>query len=214
MMIKVMLVEDHTMVRLGIALLLKSIPGIRIVGECDNGRTAVQEAVRLNPDVILMDLSMQEGMTGFTAIEEAKKALPNVRIVILTMYDGEGFVKQAASMGVEGYILKNGNSDDLQNAIFHAYQGNVYYRTSIDLEKIQRSLRANKGEPENHLTPREQEIVRLTALGLGNREMAEQLYISIKTVENHKTNIMAKLEISSRKELIAYAIKNRYLQLT
>lgn len=212
-MIRVLLVDDHTMIRKGLRVLLEGYADIRIVGESPDGRDAIEKTGRLHPDVVLMDLSIPDGLDGFSASKEIKRRHPRAKIVILTMHDEEIFIQQAVAIGADGYILKNSHGELLYQAIKQVHQGRRYYKTSVSEEKIKQWLQEEgKGMP-SVLTDREKEIVRLTVLGYTNKEIADKLSISVKTVENHKSKIMQKLQLASKHELILYAIKNKYLEL-
>lgn len=213
-MIKVLLVDDHTMIRKGLRVLLEGYPEIEIVGESNDGNDAIEQASKLKPDVVLMDLSMPNGLDGFAASKEILKKNPSVKILILTMHDEEIFVQQAIITGAHGFILKNSHGELLHQAIAQVYQGKRFYKTSVSDEKIREWQRIEGDGLPSVLTDREKEIVRLIVLGFSNKEIADKLSISVKTVENHKTNIMQKLALDTKHELIQYAIKNKYLELT
>ncbi|CAM3245989.1 DNA-binding response regulator [Brevibacillus invocatus] len=212
-MIRVLLVDDHTMIRKGLRVLLEGNADIKIVGESHDGNDAVIKTKQLAPDVVLMDLSMPNGLDGFSASKEIRKQNPAVKIVVLTMHDEEIFVQQAIAVGAHGYILKNSHGELLYQAIHEVYQGKHFYRTSVSQEMIRQWMKSDAKVMPSILTDREKEIVRLIVLGYTNKDIAEKLSISVKTVENHKTNIMQKLSIDSKHELIQYAIKNKYLEL-
>ncbi|MGO0058919.1 response regulator [Brevibacillus fluminis] len=221
-MIRVLLVDDHTMVRKGIRMLLQAYPDVEIIGESHDGNDAILKAAQLLPDVVLMDLSMPGGLDGFRASREIHKQQPKSRIVILTMFDEEIYIQQAVQVGAYGYILKNSHGELLIEAIRNVHQGKRFYKTSIADEKIRQWMgqqeQANIANQRSRvlgsiLTDRETEIVRLIALGYANKEVADKLMISVKTVENHKTNIMQKLEITTKRELIQFALRNHYLDL-
>lgn len=212
-MIRVLLVDDHTMIRKGLRVLLEGNADIKIVGESHDGNDAVIKTKQLAPDVVLMDLSMPNGLDGFSASKEIRKQNPAVKIVVLTMHDEEIFVQQAIAVGAHGYILKNSHGELLYQAIHEVYQGKHFYRTSVSQEMIRQWIKSDAKVMPSILTDREKEIVRLIVLGYANKDIAEKLSISVKTVENHKTNIMQKLSIDSKHELIQYAIKNKYLEL-
>lgn len=212
-MIRVLLVDDHTMIRKGLRVLLESYSQIKIVGESHTGNDAILKANQLEPDVVLMDLSLPNGLDGFTASNEIRKSNPFVKIVILTMHDEEIFVQKAITVGADGYILKNSHGELLFQAIVEVYRGKRFYKTSVSQEIINLWLKSDAKTLPSVLTLREKELVRLIVLGYTNKEMADKLLISVKTVENHKTNIMQKLGLDSRHQLIQYAIKNRYLDL-
>ncbi|MFF2528093.1 response regulator [Brevibacillus sp. NPDC058079] len=212
-MIRVLLVDDHTMIRKGLRVLLESYSQIKIVGESHTGNDAILKANQLEPDVVLMDLSLPNGLDGFTASNEIRKSNPFVKIVILTMHDEEIFVQKAITVGAHGYILKNSHGELLFQAIAEVYRGKRFYKTSVSQEIINLWLKSDAKTMPSVLTLREKELVRLIVLGYTNKEMADKLLISVKTVENHKTNIMQKLGLDSKHQLIQYAIKNRYLDL-
>ncbi|MGG4454240.1 response regulator [Brevibacillus porteri] len=212
-MIRVLLVDDHTMIRKGLRVLLESYSQIKIVGESHTGNDAILKANQLEPDVVLMDLSLPNGLDGFTASNEIRKSNPFVKIVILTMHDEEIFVQKAITVGAHGYILKNSHGELLLQAIVEVYRGKRFYKTSVSEEIINLWLKSDAKTMPSVLTLREKELVRLIVLGYTNKEMADKLLISVKTVENHKTNIMQKLGLESKHQLIQYAIKNRYLDL-
>ncbi|ATF13392.1 response regulator transcription factor [Brevibacillus sp. HB1.2] len=212
-MIRVLLVDDHTMIRKGLRVLLESYSQIKIVGESHTGNDAILKANQLEPDVVLMDLSLPNGLDGFSASNEIRKSNPFVKIVILTMHDEEIFVQKAITVGAHGYILKNSHGELLFQAIVEVYKGKRFYKTSVSQEIIHLWLKSDAKTMPSVLTLREKELVRLIVLGYTNKEMADKLLISVKTVENHKTNIMQKLGLDSKHQLIQYAIKNRYLDL-
>lgn len=212
-MIRVLLVDDHTMIRKGLRVLLEGYPEIKIVGESHIGNDAILKTNQLEPDVVLMDLSMPNGVDGFTASSEIRKSNPVVKIVILTMHDEDIFVQKAINVGAQGYILKNSHGELLFKAIFEVYRGKRFYKTSISQGIIKQWLKSDSKTFPSVLTVREKEIVRFIVLGYANKEIADKLLISVKTVKNHKSNIMQKLELDSKHQLIQYAIKNRYLEL-
>ncbi|TCS94192.1 response regulator [Hazenella coriacea] len=213
-MIRVMLVDDHVLIRKGIRLLLETFQDIEFVGEAGEGDEAIVQAMRLKPDVILMDLSMPNGLDGFSASKEIYQQLDQCKIVLLTMYDEESYVKKAIELGIHGYLLKKSQGSDLYEAIQSVHHNQRFYKTSVPDEKMEKWLEGKDHQKQDSvLTDREKEIVRLTLLGFSNREIAGKLLISVKTVENHKSNIMQKLNISSKHELIQYAINNNYLDL-
>lgn len=212
-MIRVLLVDDHTMVRKGIRMLLQSHHDVEVIGESQDGNEAIAQAMTLRPDVILMDLSMPGGLDGFQASKEIIKNDPAIKIIILTMFDEEIYVHQAIQSGVQGYILKNSQGEILIEAIRTVYQGNIFYKTSVSEGKLKEWLSKNDKDFISVITEREEEILRLVVLGYSNKEIADKLIISVKTVENHKRNIMDKLGFESRHELVQFAIKNKYLDL-
>lgn len=208
-MIKVLVVDDHVLIRKGIRLLLETYPDIEVVNEAGDGEEAVRMTMKDQPDVILMDLSMPNGIDGFTATKEILQQHPKIKVLVLTMYDEEVYIQQAVQLNAHGYILKNSQGGELYEAIQSIYQGNRFYQTGIPPEQIEK-LFQRRQRKASILTVREQEIVRLTVLGFSNLQIAEKLSISHKTVENHKTNIMQKLGLKNKQELIQFGIQNHY----
>ncbi|WP_347861861.1 response regulator transcription factor [Salimicrobium sp. PL1-032A] len=211
-MIKVMVVDDHALIRRGIVMLLEGYPDIAIVGEASNGDEAIQKAVSERPDVIFMDISMPDGLDGFTAAEEILKDNQGTKIVLLSMHDEEVYIQKAVKLNVCGYILKKSESSELYEAAQTVHNGGRYYNVGIPDEQISK-LFQNREEEKSILSIREKEIVRLTILGYTNKQVSEKLFISPKTVENHKANIMRKLELNNKSELIQYGLNNNYLEL-
>ncbi|KHF27629.1 response regulator transcription factor [Anoxybacillus sp. EFIL] len=208
---KVLIVDDHDLIRKGIRLLLEGFSDVEVVGEASNGCDAITLALKHRPDVILLDLSMPTGLDGFTTAKTIMDELEDVKIIVLTMHDEEIYVQKAIQYNIHGYLLKNSQTNDLHEALQTVYYGKRFYRTHIPEERLEKMF-AEK-EPKSPLTNREREIVRLTFLGYTNNQIANKLKISPKTVENHKTNIMQKLGIKEKHELIQYALKNHIADL-
>lgn len=210
-MIKVLLVDDHVLIRKGIALLLANYPDIEVVGEASDGAEAIQMAEQLEPHVILMDISIPEGIDGLTATAEIKRQQPDIKIIMLTMHNEVIYVHQSIQAGADGYILKNSKGNEMYDAIQTVFTGRKFYEVGLPEEQLEKLSKKTSGKEVDILSPREQEILRLTILGYTNMQIAEKLFISPKTVENHKSNIMQKLEIKTRAELIQYGLVNNYL---
>lgn len=210
-MIKILLVDDHILIRKGIALLLGNYVDITVVGEANDGEEAIQLAYQTEPDVILMDISIPNGLDGFTATKEIKKDLPEAKIIMLTMHNEIAYIQQALEVGADGYLLKNSQGGEMYEAIQSVYLGRRYYEVGLPQEQIEKLMRKKGKNNQDILSIREQEIVRLTILGFMNLQIAEKLFISAKTVENHKANIMKKLNFKSKAELIQYGITNKYI---
>ncbi|WP_163152338.1 response regulator transcription factor [Anoxybacillus sp. MB8] len=208
---KVLIVDDHDLIRKGIRLLLEGFSDVEVVGEASNGCDAITLALKHHPDVILLDLSMPTGLDGFTTAKTIMDELEDVKIIVLTMHDEEIYVQKAIQYNIHGYLLKNSQTNDLHEALQAVYHDKRFYRTHIPEERLEKMF-AEK-EPKSPLTNREREIVRLTFLGYTNNQIANKLKISPKTVENHKTNIMQKLGIKEKHELIQYALKNHIADL-
>lgn len=211
-MINVLLVDDHILIRKGIALLLENQGDIAVVGEANDGEEAIQLAYQKNPDVILMDISIPNGIDGFTATKEIKKHLPQIKIIFLTMHNEVAFIQQAIEVEADGYILKNSQGGIMYEAIQAVIHNKTYFEVGLPPEQIEKLFK-NKGKQKSDvLSTREQGILRLTILGYSNVQIAEKLFISSKTVESHKSNIMQKLKVKSKAELIQYGIANGYIQ--
>jgi DNA-binding NarL/FixJ family response regulator len=209
--IKVLIVDDHTLFRKGIRKLLESIEGTEIVGEASDGVEALKKVVSLKPDVVLMDISMKE-MNGLEATREIRRNHPGTSVILLTMHDNEEHLKQSLEYGASGYLLKDASAQELFLAIEAANRGETYLSPSVSRKMINKFLEV-KQQPEQSANPlsilsrRELEILKLLAESKSNKVIADELCISIKTVEKHRTNIMQKLEIHNIVDLVKYAIK-------
>ncbi len=215
--IKVLLVDDHAILRAGLNRLLSEQGDIDVVGEAGNGREGVQKVHELNPDVVLMDIGMPV-MNGMEATRQIKKRHRDVKILVLTMHDNEEYLFQVLQAGASGYVLKKAADSDLVNAIHVVYDGDCFLYPSAAKMVVEDYLEKIKSGQEpassyDALTDREREILALVAEGYTNREIAESLFISVKTVETHKANIMEKLNLHKRAELVHYAIKKGLLQM-
>jgi DNA-binding NarL/FixJ family response regulator len=211
--VRVLLADDHRMFREGVRLLIATQPDIEVVGEAENGRAAVDLATSLRPDVVVMDVSMPD-MNGLNAARILTASHPVVRVLILTRHGDGGYLQQLLQAGVSGYILKQSASEELVRAI-RAVAGGKAYLDSAMTEHALGSARAPAARGSTSgktLTGREEEILRLVAWGLLNREIADRLEISIKTVEAHKANAMGKLGISSRIGVVRYALLREWLK--
>ena len=204
-----MVVDDHDLIRKGIILLLESYADIEVAADAGDGHEALTLAMKTEPDVVLMDISMPNGLDGYTTTQQLLQQQPNIKIVLLTMHDEETYIRKAIQSGAHGYILKKSQGSELYEAIYNVYHGHHYYRTDLSEEQIDKMMK-KKEKPASPLTLREQEILRLTVLGYTNKEIAEKLHISTKTVENHKANIMNKLDLKQKHEMIQYGIKNYF----
>ena len=208
---RVLLAEDHTIVRKGLRSLLDKETGIKVVGEAEDGREAIAKAEELHPDVVVMDIAMP-GLNGLEATRQIKKRFPDIKIIILTMHTNKEYVSQTLKAGASGYLVKKAAPDELISAINAVHKGNSFLSPSISRmvidEYIRRSKEISEGEEGfEQLTVREREVLQLIAEGRKTREIAELLYISIKTVETHRAHIMNKLDIHSTAELTRYAIR-------
>jgi two-component system response regulator NreC len=208
--IKVMLVDDHAIVRQGVRAVLTATGGFDVVGEAEDGREALGMARELAPDVVVMDLVMPV-LNGIEATRQIKKAIPGTSVVVLTMHADEKYVFQALKAGASGYVLKSGPPSEIARAIESVQGGNPYFSPSIS-RKIMESYLSEE-EPEKalpkgeRLTAREREVLQLIAEGYTNSKIAHLMGISVKTVETHRTHIMNKLDVHDVAGLVKYSIK-------
>jgi len=213
---RVLIAEDHTIVRQGLSALLMSESDLEVIGEASDGLEAVELAKNLVPDVVLMDVAMRN-LNGLEATRHIKKILPQIKVLILTMYDNEEIIFQILKAGASGYLVKDSAMTDLVSAIRAIQQGNSYLSPSISKkvieEYIQRAELGEKGCSEDLLSSREREILQLIAEGNSVSQIASLLYISKKTVEAHKSHIMGKLNIHDNAGLIKYAIRTGLTKL-
>jgi len=207
--VRLLLVDDHPIVRAGLRMLFQSEPTLTIVGEVDSGEAAVAAVERLQPDVVIMDVAMP-GMNGIEATRRIKAANPDTAVLALTMYEDEQYFFEMLNAGASGYIPKRAAPDDLVAAIKVVAEGNVFLYSTLArflIKDMAERAAITPNANDDLLTPREREVLTNIAEGLTNREIAEALIISIKTVERHRENIMAKLDMHNRVELVKYAMK-------
>lgn len=209
--IRLVLADDHHLMRSGLRLILERQDGLHVVGEADDGQQAIEVTERLQPDVVLMDISMPN-MSGIEATAVVRKKFPNVKILVLTMHEREDFVMKILRADAHGYLLKSARTNELVNAIKMVHDGERYFTTSVALKLIAKYADSGKdtGEwarPIEPLTKREREILRLIADGLKNQEIAEQLFISPRTVDTHRGNLLRKLGVKNTAGLVRYAME-------
>ena len=204
--IRVMIVDDHSVVRKGIEMLLSTEPSIKIVGEAANGQEAVDKAKDLQPDVIVMDLVMPEG-GGITAIAAIKGRMPNTRILVLTTFGDEASVTAAMQAGADGYLLKDAGGEALLNAIQAVHRGDVPLDPHVARHLVRGTATGRDTPGGVHLTRREMDVLRLVAGGLSNRQVAKDLGLSAGTVKVHVSNILGKLNVSTRTEAAVWAVQ-------
>jgi len=216
--IRILLVDDHAVVRAGLRMLLGADPELQIVGEAENGAQALRLTDELAPDVVLMDISMPD-MNGIEATRKIKEQAPNVVVLALTMHEDDQYFFEMLAAGASGYVPKRAAPNDLLSAIHAVHNGGVFLFPSVARvlvqDYVQRAARAGAaGHSFDVLTEREREVLALIAQGLSNQEIADQLVISAKTVNRHRENIMAKLNLHSRVELVRYAIEKGLIDIT
>jgi DNA-binding NarL/FixJ family response regulator len=199
-----MIVDDHAIVRQGLRAIFRVTPGLELVGEADGGRVAIERAADLQPDVMLMDLVMPE-VDGVTAIAAIKRAHPGVRIIALTTFADTDLVLGAVQAGADGYLLKDVDVQELARAIRTVHGGQPYLHPEATRHLLQATARPE--QPSERLTGREQEVLALLARGLTNRQIADSLTISEKTVSVHVSNMLSKLGLASRTQAALYAAR-------
>lgn len=209
--IRLIIVDDHTIVREGLASLLDDEPDLDVLGQAGSGREAVALVRQFHPDVALLDISMPD-MNGLEAARRIQDEFPETKILILTMHEEEAFFFEALQAGASGYLLKGVRSEILLDAIRAVHEGGVHLPPELAGNLVQDFLQRQPQPPEEDpLTPREREILTLIAQGMSNTEIAEALTLSINTVKTHRLHIYQKLELHSRAELIDYALRHGLL---
>ena len=209
--IQVLIVDDHAVVRAGIKLLLVREDGIEPVGEAGSGREAILEARSLKPDVILMDVVMPDG-NGLEVIPTLLRERPETKILVLSMQDDPRYVREAFAVGASGYVLKEAADVEVVAAVREVARGGRYVHPELGARLIVADAEAARRAEEDPHSDREREVLRLLALGHTNQEIAKQLFISVRTAETHRAHIMQKLRLSSRAELVRYAIAHDLLE--
>ncbi|RRR76331.1 MAG: DNA-binding response regulator [Candidatus Viridilinea halotolerans] len=206
--LRILIADDHTLVRAGFRSLLESLPGCCVVAEVGDGREALRLVAQLQPDVVLMDVKMPS-LNGLEATARISRDYPNVRVVILSMYTNEEYVLQALRAGAVGYLLKDAATAELQLAIQAAVRGEMYLSPSISKRVLQDYIQliGNGGGMLDALTPRQREVLQLIAEGRTMKEIAQSLQISVKTAESHRTQLMERLDIHDVTGLVRFAIR-------
>jgi len=208
--ISILMVDDHTVFRSGLRLLLEIKGGFKVIGEADSGAQAIELARELSPDIILMDLAMP-GMDGLTTILRIQEINPKAKFLVITQHADRAYLLPALQAGASGYILKSSKSDDLISAIHSINEGKIFIDPAVAgtvMQDYRARTNPQSSEPLNTLSGREKEVLRLCALGHTSREIAEQLVINTKTVDTHKVRLRAKLGLKTRAELVNFAFEN------
>lgn len=210
--IRILLVDDHAVLRAGIHVLLETQPDLEIIGEAGDGREAVRRARELQPDVALLDIAMP-GLDGLTAAREIKQTCPNTRILFLTQHENKEYVLPALRLGASGYVLKRAEGDELITAIRTVHAGGTFLDPAIAGAVVGEMTRDRKtvADPFDSLSEREREVLVMLARGDTYQQIAEALFISPKTVDYHRANLMRKLGLSNRAELTRFAIQRGLL---
>jgi DNA-binding NarL/FixJ family response regulator len=211
--LRILLADDHVTVRHGLKLLIEAQPDMKVISEAGDGKTAIQKTLAVKPDVVVMDISMP-GMNGLAATRTLKQKQPNVIIVTLTRHGDDAYVQELLRAGVAGYVLKQSAPNELIQAIRAAASGGQYIDSTLTARMTERLLgRADRAaKPVAELTDRESGVLRLIASGYSNKEIANQLTLSVKTVEAHKANAMRKLGLRGRIDIVKYAVLQGWLE--
>jgi two-component system, NarL family, response regulator NreC len=202
---RVLIVDDHAVVRAGLKLVLEAAEGIEPVGEAGSARDAIFEARSLKPEVILLDVLMPD-QSGLDVIPTLLKENPDTKILVLSMQDDPHYVREALGAGASGYVLKEAADNEVVAAIREVASGGRYVHPELGARLVDAETQERRRAEEDPLSERESEVLRLLALGHTNQEIAKQLYISVRTAETHRAHIMQKLRLSSRAELVRYAL--------
>jgi two-component system, NarL family, response regulator NreC len=212
MTIRVLVVDDHAVVRAGLRLLLDAEDDIETVGEAGDARQAVFEVRSSKPDVILMDVGLGSGKSGIEAAPEVLHEAPSAKVLMLSMQDDPRYVREAFAAGASGYVLKEAADSELVTAVRQVAAGTSYVDPVLGARIAAGDAEAERAAGEDPLSEREREVLRLLALGHTNQEIAKTLFISVRTAETHRAHIMQKLRISTRAELVRYAIAQGLLE--
>jgi two-component system, NarL family, response regulator NreC len=209
-MIRVLVVDDHAVVRSGLRRVLDAEPDIETVGQAPNGERAVFEAIENRPDVVLMDVVMP-GKSGIEATPAVLQAVPSTRVLVLSMQDDPSYVREAFEAGASGYVMKEAADAEVVAAVRAVAAGERYLHPALGARLLAAEAEERKRAEEDPLSEREREVLRLLALGHTNQEIARQLYISVRTAETHRAHIMQKLHLASRADLVRYALEQGLL---
>lgn len=215
--IRIVIAYDHTIFRQGLRMLLAQEDDMEVVGEAADGIEALELAKKHNPDIILLDIAMPN-MDGVQVAGKIKKSLPQIKIIVLTSYSDDQFLYEFLKLGVSGFVLKDSASQELIYSIRKSHEGMVFFDPSVSKKVMEKFTQVSGGKSDfvnyGKLSDREKEVLRLVAEGCATKEVAEKLYISPKTVENHRANIMKKLNIRDRTGLTKYALRLGLIDLS
>ncbi|MFJ3046601.1 response regulator [Herbaspirillum chlorophenolicum] len=208
MQTRIVLADDHALVRSGIKALLAAMPGVDVVGEASDGSEAIEMIARLKPDLVVLDIAMK-GMNGLEALRRLRGDYPATRFLMLSMYGSEEYVMQALNAGANGYLFKDSAATELEKALVELRQGRQYLDSHISREALDNYMKrvSQNGTPAEVLTPRQREILQLIAEGNNTKEIAYQLNVSAKTIETHRAQLMERLDIRDVPGLVRYAIR-------
>ena len=203
---RILIADDHGIVRSGLRMLIDRQADMEVVAEADDGVTALEATQAHQPDVAVLDVSMPR-MTGLQAAREIRSHVPGTRVLLLSMHDDERYFLEGLASGASGYVLKRAADTDLIGAVRTVAGGRTFLSSDAQRELMDEWVEGGRAEPDDPLTPRELEVVKLIAEAYTNRQIAETLKVSEKTVESHRANVLSKLEMRDRVELVRYAIR-------
>jgi two-component system response regulator NreC len=209
-MIRIVVVDDHAVVRSGLRLLLDAEADLEVVGEAGNARDAIFEVRAAAPDVILLDVVMP-GESGIEALPQLLREAPGAKVLMLSMQDDPNYVREAFAAGASGYVLKEAVDAEVVAAVRDVAAGKNYVHPALGARMVAADAAAQAAAAADPLSDREREVLKMLALGHTNQEIAQQLYISVRTAETHRAHIMRKLQLSTRAELVRYAIEHGQL---
>jgi two-component system response regulator NreC len=207
---RILIVDDHAVVRAGLAMLVNAEEDLEVVGEAGSAREAIFEARSTKPDVVLMDVMMPD-QSGIEVLPQLLRELPEVKVLVLSMQDDPRYVREAFEAGASGYVLKEAADNELVAAIKEVAAGGRYVHPELGARLVSAETAERRRAEEDPLSDREREVLRLLALGHTNQEIAKELYISVRTAETHRAHIMQKLRLSSRAELVRHALSQGLL---
>ena len=211
---RILVADDHEVVRKGLIAFLKQKPEWQVCGEACNGREAIEQAAQLMPDLVVMDISMP-GLNGLEATDQIVRANPSIKVLVLTLHDSEDLIRDVLNAGARGFLLKSDSVCELEAAIEALLRNKTYFTSKVSAMVLEGYLRG--GTPfaanRNPLTPREREVVQLLAEGSSTKEVAVALGLAVKTAETHRSNIMRKLHLHSVSDLVLYAVRNNIVQV-
>lgn len=214
MTVRILIADDHKLVRAGLAMLIEEIPGYEVIAQADDGVSALESAIRLKPDVILVDINMPR-MSGLECLAKLREQVPEIHVLMLSMYANEEHVIRSLNLGARGYLLKDATPSELELAIRTVADGNLWLSAAVSTQVLKRY--GTRGQPasekEDVLTARQQQILQRLAEGASIKEIAFELGVSIKTVETHKAQIMERLGLHDIPALVRYAIRNGIVAL-
>jgi two-component system response regulator NreC len=214
--VRILLADDHAVVRAGLRMIIGNQPDMEVVGEAADGREAIQQAERLRPDVVVLDLTMP-GLGGLQALGVLREKAPGAKILVLTMHDDEGYLRQVLGAGGSGYVVKKAADMELLAAIRAVRRGEVYVHSSLTKPLVEGILdrrvagEAGASDRFEDLSDRQKEVLHLLARGYTNQQIADALFLSVKTIETYRARLMEKLELRTRAELVRYALQKGLL---